>query len=79
IIKKEHEADFRACIGDAVSKHIEVEYVFQDMEDVPEWFTIPQGRVKPWGTTHALMCCKNVVKEPFAVINADDYYGKSAY
>lgn len=79
IIKKEHEADFRSCIGDAVSKHIAVEYVFQDMADVPSWFTIPEGRVKPWGTTHALMCCKNVVKEPFAVINADDYYGKSAY
>ena len=79
IIKKEHEADFRSCIGDAVSKHIEVEYVFQELSDVPQGFTIPEGRVKPWGTTHALMCCKDVVKEPFAVINADDYYGKSAY
>lgn len=79
IIKKEHEKDFRECIGDAVSKHMEVEYVFQDLQDVPADFTIPEGRVKPWGTTHALMCCKDAVKEPFAVINADDYYGKSAY
>ncbi len=79
IIKKEHEEDFKSCIGDAVSKHIEVEYVFQDLQDVPAGFTIPEGRTKPWGTTHALMCCKDVVKEPFAVINADDYYGKSAY
>ena len=79
IIKKEHEADFRSCIGDAVSRHIEVEYVFQDLLDVPDGFTVPEGRVKPWGTTHALMCCKEAVKKPFAVINADDYYGKSAY
>lgn len=79
IIKKEHEAEFRSCVGDAVERHIPVEYVFQDLSDVPEGFAIPEGRVKPWGTTHALMCCKGVVNEPFAVINADDYYGKSAY
>ena len=79
IIKKEHEADFRSCVGDAVSKYMPVEYVYQDLYDVPEGFTVPEGRVKPWGTTHALMCCKNAVKGPFAVINADDYYGKSAY
>lgn len=79
IIKKENEADFRSCIGDAVSKHMEVEYVFQDIQDVPEGFEKDPERVKPWGTTHALQCCKEVVKEPFAVINADDYYGRSAY
>lgn len=79
IIKKENEADFRSCIGDAVSKHMEVEYVFQDIADVPEGFTRDPERVKPWGTTHALQCCREVVKEPFAVINADDYYGRSAY
>lgn len=79
IIKKEHEADFRSCVGDAISKHMEVDYVFQDLTDVPKDFAIPQGRVKPWGTTHALLCCKDIVKEPFAVINADDYYGKNAY
>ena len=79
IIKREHEADFRSLVGDAISKHMEVDYVFQDLLDVPENFHIPEGRVKPWGTTHALMCCKEAVKEPFAVINADDYYGKNAY
>ena len=79
IIKKEHEEDFRTCVGDAVSKHMEVDYVFQDLQNVPEGFVMDPERVKPWGTTHALMCCKEAVKEPFAVINADDYYGKSAY
>lgn len=79
IIKKENEKDFRECIGDAVSKHIEVEYVFQELTRVPEGFQIPEGRVKPWGTAHAILCCKDAIKEPFAVINADDYYGKSAY
>lgn len=79
IIKRENEKDFRECIGDAVSKHIEVEYVFQELTRVPEGFQIPEGRVKPWGTAHAILCCKDAIKEPFAVINADDYYGKSAY
>ncbi|MDO4292399.1 MAG: sugar phosphate nucleotidyltransferase [Eubacteriales bacterium] len=79
IIKKEHEKDFRECIGNAVSKHIAVDYVFQELDRVPEGFRIPEGRVKPWGTAHAILCCKDVVKEPFAVINADDYYGRSAF
>ena len=79
IIKKENEQDFRSCIGDAVSKYMEVEYVFQDLKKVPEGFEIPEGRVKPWGTAHAILCCKDTVKEPFAVINADDYYGRSAF
>ena len=75
IIKREHEQDFRECIGNAVSKHIPVEYVFQELTKVPEGFQIPEGRVKPWGTAHAFLCCKGVVNVPFAVINADDYYG----
>ena len=79
IIKKENEALFRECIGDAVSRHMEVEYVFQDLNDVPEGFVIPEGRVKPWGTAHAIYCCKDVIDGPFAVINADDYYGQSAF
>ncbi len=79
IIKKENEQDFRTCIGDAVSNYMEVEYVFQDLTKVPGNFTIPEGRIKPWGTAHAILCCKDVIKEPFAVINADDYYGKSAF
>ena len=79
IIKKENEADFRSLVGDPISKHMEVEYVFQDIKDVPGGFSMDLERVKPWGTTHALQCCKGVVNEPFAVINADDYYGRSAY
>lgn len=79
IIKKENEKDFRDCIGNDVSKKMQVEYVFQDLNNVPAGFQIPEGRVKPWGTAHAILCCKDAVKEPFAVINADDYYGVSAY
>ena len=79
IIKRENEEDFRTCIGDTVSKYIDVEYVFQDLNNVPENFVIPEGRVKPWGTAHAIYCCKDVIDGPFAVINADDYYGQSAF
>ena len=79
IIKKENEKDFRECIGDAVSRHVEVEYVFQELGKVPAGFRIPEGRVKPWGTAHAILCCKDVIDRPFAVINADDYYGRSAF
>ena len=61
IIKKEMEEDFKECVGDPISKHMEVKYVFQELEDVPAGFTIPEGRVKPWGTTHALLCCKEVI------------------
>lgn len=79
IIKKENEKDFRELVGDAVSRHVPVEYVYQELNRVPEGFTVPEGRVKPWGTAHAILCCRGVVNEPFAVINADDYYGRSAY
>lgn len=79
IIKKENEALFRECIGDAVSKHMKVDYVFQDIKDVPEWFKIPDERQKPWGTAHAIYSCRNVIDAPFAVINADDYYGVEAF
>ena len=79
IIKKELEADFRRVIGDKVSRFMEVNYVFQSMDDLPEGYELPEGRVKPWGTGHAVLSCRDVVKEPFAVINADDYYGRKAY
>lgn len=79
IIKKENEADFRSCIGDLVSPHIKVEYVFQDLTDLPEGFSVPEGREKPWGTTHAILACRDVIDGPFAVINADDFYGEQAY
>ena len=76
IIRKDIEEAFRAAIGDRIEKRIKTEYVFQNMEDLPGGFTVPEGRTKPWGTGQAILACKGVVKEPFAVINADDYYGK---
>jgi hypothetical protein len=79
IIKKEIDADFRALIGDPVSRHMEIEYVYQELDKLPPGFAIPEGRVKPWGTGHAVLCAKDVLDGPFAVINADDYYGKDAF
>ncbi|MBQ8183703.1 MAG: nucleotidyltransferase [Clostridia bacterium] len=79
IIKKENEQLFKEVIGDKVSKHIKVEYVFQSLDKLPEGYTVPADRVKPWGTAHAIYCCKGVVNEPFAVINSDDFYGRGAY
>ena len=79
IIKKENEADFRESIGNRMEKRIPVEYVFQDLHNLPEGFEVPEGRVKPWGTGHAVLSCLPVVDGPFAVINADDYYGQEAF
>lgn len=79
IIRKDIEKDFREVIGNRIEKQIEVEYVFQDINDIPNGFTVPSGRTKPWGTGQALLCCKGVVNEPFVVINADDYYGREAF
>lgn len=79
IIKKENEADFRECIGNRIEKQIQVEYVFQDLHNLPEGFEVPEGRVKPWGTGHAVLSCLSVIDGPFAVINADDYYGQQAF
>ncbi|MDD3205445.1 MAG: sugar phosphate nucleotidyltransferase [Lachnospiraceae bacterium] len=79
IIKKENEADFREVIGNRLSKFMEVAYVFQDILNIPKEFQVPEGRVKPWGTGHAVLSCINEIDGPFAVINADDYYGQSAF
>lgn len=79
IIKKEIDADFRTLIGDPVSRHMEIEYVYQELDKLPPGFAIPEGRMKPWGTGHAVLCAKDVLDGPFAVINADDYYGKDAF
>lgn len=79
IIRKEHEEAFRKNLTDKVSKHMEVEFAYQDINDIPEGISVPEGREKPWGTTHALLACRDVVKAPFAIINADDFYGKDAY
>ena len=79
IIKKENEEAFREAIGERLSKQIEVAYVFQELTNIPEGYSVPEGRVKPWGTGQAILACKDVVKEPFVIINADDYYGKEAF
>ncbi|MDQ0362227.1 nucleotidyltransferase family protein [Breznakia pachnodae] len=79
IIKKEIEQDFKEAIGDKISKQFEVKYVFQDIDRIPEGFSVPEGREKPWGTGHALLCCEDVIDSPFAVINADDYYGREGF
>ncbi len=79
VIKHEIEKDFKEIVGKRVEKVLPTEYVFQEIDDLPEGFTCPEGRTKPWGTGQAILCCKDVVKEPFAIINADDYYGQSAF
>lgn len=79
IIKKAIEKEFKEQIGSCMAKHVNVEYVFQELDKLPEGFSVPEGREKPWGTAHAILCCRGVVDGPFAVINADDYYGKSAF
>lgn len=79
IIKKAIEKDFKELIGDRIGKQMEVEYVYQEISKLPEGYEAPAERVKPWGTAHAVLCCRNVIDGPFAVINADDYYGKEAF
>ncbi len=78
IIRKDIEKDFKEIIGSRIEKFIEVEYAFQEM-DLPYGFISPEGRKKPWGTVHAVLATKNLVNEPFLVINADDYYGKGVF
>lgn len=79
VIKKAIEKDFKESIGNRIEKIAEVHYVFQELDKVPADFEIPEGRVKPWGTGHAILCCRDVLDAPFAVINADDFYGRDAY
>ncbi|MFQ6807583.1 MAG: NDP-sugar synthase [Blautia sp.] len=79
IIRKDIEAEFREIIGNRIEKITEVAYVFQDLKDLPEGFTCPTDRTKPWGTGHAVLAAKKAIEEPFVVINADDYYGKEAF
>lgn len=79
IIRKDIEEDFRRIIGDRISEIADVSYAFQDLSALPDGFSVPDGRTKPWGTGQALLCCKGVIDTPFAVINADDYYGKEAF
>ena len=79
IIKREIEADFKARIGSKIEPHMEVRYAYQDLHDLPEGYAVPEGRVKPWGTGQAIIAGRDVIDAPFAVINADDYYGVECF
>lgn len=79
VIRRDFEADFRNIILKKYENHIPVELVFQDLNNLPEGFTCPEGRTKPWGTNHAVLMGKDVIREPFAVINADDFYGRDSF
>ena len=79
VIKKDNEAEFRKVIGARAEKHMAVEYVFQELTDIPDGFSVPEGRQRPWGTGHAVRACRHAVDGPFAVINADDFYGPGAF
>ncbi len=79
VIKNSIKEDFHEIVGKRIEKLVDVEYVYQELDKVPTGFFVPEDRVKPWGTGHAVLCCADVVKTPFAVINADDFYGESAF
>jgi NDP-sugar pyrophosphorylase family protein len=79
IIRSEHEKAFEEALGSKIRKHINVIYAYQNMNDLPNGFEYPQGREKPWGTTHALLSCRDILTGPFMIINADDYYGKNSF
>ncbi|MBR6743447.1 MAG: nucleotidyltransferase [Clostridia bacterium] len=79
VIKKAIKEDFISLVGDRISKKVKVEYAYQEMDDLPDGYVCPETRQKPWGTGQAILACRDIVKEPFAVINADDYYGKTAF
>ena len=79
VIRKDIEKDFREACGKRIEKIADVSYVFQEMDNLPSGFTLPEGRIKPWGTGHAILSAKDVIDYPFVVINADDFYGQSVY
>lgn len=79
IIKREIEADVRRLLDTGAGKHLEIEYAFQELDDLPDGYSVPEGRIKPWGTCHALLAARHAIDGPFAVINADDFYGKQAF
>ena len=79
IIRKDLEKDFKEIIGNRIERIAPVEYAYQEMDDLPEGFSVPEGRKKPWGTGQAVLAAKDVIKTPFIVINADDYYGKEGF
>ena len=79
VIKRELEEDFHRLVGDRIARGIQVEYAFQELDDLPAGYAVPAGRKKPWGTTHAVLAARDLIHGPFAVINSDDYYGPEAF
>ena len=79
VIREEHREIFREIVDERAGRFMEIEYAYQDINDIPEGFSVPEGREKPWGTTHAIYACRNLVDGPFLVINADDYYGPGGF
>ena len=79
VIKRALEEDFRRLVGDRIARGIQVEYAFQELDDLPAGYAVPAGRKKPWGTTHAVLAARDLIRGPFAVINSDDYYGPEAF
>lgn len=79
VIRRDFEDEFKAKVGGRFDRHIQVEYAFQSLDDLPAGFTVPEGRLKPWGTTHAVLAAEKAIREPFAMINADDFYGRDAF
>jgi hypothetical protein len=79
IIKKEMEEDMHALMDEGAARHLDIQYAFQSLDDIPEGFTVPEGRVKPWGTCHAVLAARDIVSGPITVLNADDYYGSAAF
>ena len=79
VIKHEIDEPFRRLVGDRIARSVRVEYVYQELDELPRGFVCPEGREKPWGTAQAILACRDAVKEPFAVVNADDYYGADAF
>lgn len=79
VIRKEHRDIFRELVDERAGRFMEVEYAYQALDDIPDWVQIPEGREKPWGTSHAILACRDLIDGPFAVINADDYYGPGGF
>lgn len=79
VIKPEMESDFRAAIGDRIAEHVDLHYAYQTIDRLPAGYSVPEGRTKPWGTAHAVLCAKDLVSGAFAAINADDFYGAGAF
>lgn len=79
VIREEHRDIFRELVDERAGRFMEVEYAYQALDDIPAWAEIPEGREKPWGTSHAILACRDLIDGPFAVINADDYYGPSGF